>query len=302
MLCRGRDGNSTFVIEGGEWTVEELEGNKRRREVREAPTSEAEVEQPCLNDMEELPVERQMCVGDIFRVTTGKPCVTFPLAGSQPEEVEVATQEQDGSKEKRATRKRRTSLLGKQQLEESKDKLRPLEDLKRAGMATTVNEQASETSQVGTWSNRFREQVKAHNFKASPRVYENKTYSKQGIKAEVHENTQGRCTEVLVQMLGSEFEGEHRQASDVVKITAKADIAVYCYGHRPGSETGDAIQCRKKMHNGTTRVLLIARRSDTTAHCIGLMEAEKMRMGEWDRMLGHTQLQQPFALFSRDDD
>ena len=56
------------------------------------------------------------------------------------------------------------------------------------------------------------------------------------------------------------------------------------------------------MVNGTTRVLLIARWSDKTAHRIGLVAMKRTRMREWDRMLGHTQPQQPFMLFSRDDD
>ena len=50
------------------------------------------------------------------------------------------------------------------------------------------------------------------------------------------------------------------------------------------------------MHNGTTRVLVVARGTKTIAHCIGLQADKKMKMEEWDMLLKHQQPESNFRL------
>ena len=180
-------------------------------------------------------------------------------------------------------RRKRTSLFGNSQFEASVEEVKALEDGRREGRTFNPETVIAET-RIGRWSAEIGKQVEAHNSRAEP-------IGGTGDRAQVkiHENTQGRCTEVLGKMLGEKFQGEHRQATKVAEITSREDIAVYCIDFSDIKQASDTAQwaCRKTMHSGTARVLLVARGTSSMAHCIGLVADERMKMEEWDTLLKH---------------
>ena len=119
----------------------------------------------------------------------------------------------------------------------------------------------------------------------------------------MHENTQAECTGVSEQLLDIQanrgYQSENSQANRLTEILDGENIAVYCCDLRTGDQGqhNGVVQwsCRKRMHDGTTRALLIARGSDTEAHCIGLLAEGAMKMEEWDVILEHYGT---FTLFS----
>ena len=163
--------------------------------------------------------------------------------------------------------------------------MRALEDGRREGRTYNPNIVMAET-RVGKWSTEVREQVEAHNSSARPA-----DGACDKVQVRIHENVQGRCTEVLGEMLGERYRGEHRQATEVARIASKEDMALYCIDFSDIKQAGDTTQwsCRKSVHCGTTRVLLVARGTSDMAHCIGLVADNKMRMEEWDALLKHRQ-------------
>ena len=183
------------------------------------------------------------------------------------------------------TRRRRTSLFGDSQFEASEEEVKALEDGRREGRTFNPRTVIAE-SRIGKWSTEVGKQVEAHNLRARPT---DGACDKAQVK--VHENTQGRCTEVLGEMLGEKFQGEHRQATKVAEIASKEDIAVYCIVFSDIKQASNTAQwaCRKSMHCGTTRVLLVAKGTSSMAHCIGLVADKKMKMEEWDALLKHRQ-------------
>ena len=192
--------------------------------------------------------------------------------------------------ETRGPRRRRTirqaiSLFGDFQFEANEGEMKALEDARRAGMNCTPGITIA-ARRIDNWSERVAKCVETHNSKAKPTDGSCDT-----VQVRVHENTQGKCTEVLGSMLGDRFQGEHRRATEVAKIIAQEDIAAYCVDLSNIQQTSDAARwaCRKRMHDGTTRVLVCARGTRTLAHCIGLHADRKMKMEEWDALLGYRQ-------------
>ena len=157
--------------------------------------------------------------------------------------------------------------------------MKALEDARRAGR-TCIPGITIAASRIDNWSEKVAECVETHNSKAKPTDGSCDT-----VQVRVHGNTQGKCTEVLGSMLGDRFQGEHRRATEVAKIIAQEDIAAYCVDLSNIEQTSDTARwaCRKRMHDGTTRVLVCARGTRTIAHCIGLssgrQEDEDGRVG-----------------------
>ena len=285
------EGDDDMVSIEGSGGERDLSSIKRRRE---APTSEAEVEQPEEEQVAAITLcglcEKEHTSEDR---TAKRKCTPHFFI------------DEDGrmghTNEDRTARRKRTSLFrGGGGFGTSENEMRALEGARRAGVTFTPSITIGGI-RVGNRSKGVRKCVETHNLETDLNVQEGKTYfektgehatiSPTSTKVEVHENTQGKCTEVLGKMLGDRFSGEHRQAREVARITAQEDIAVYCCDFRAIGQTGSAVQraCRKRMYHGTTRVLLIARWSETTAHCIGLVAAKRMKMEEWDTLLKHKQ-------------
>ena len=224
-----RDFRKSIAVGGKNLDILKLDGGEANRK-RESPTSEAEAEQlggdRGRNRCYRCGKEHCFNFNHTFRLTAcSDPCACYgPLTGKS------------GATETKRVRRRCTSLFSDVQYEANEDEVKALEGARRSDRTCIPSILIAE-SRIDKWSERVTECVETHNSKAKPIDGSCDT-----VQVSIHEKTQGKCTEVLGQMLGDRFHGEHKQATKVAKITVKEDIAVYCINLLNIEQTSDATQ------------------------------------------------------------